>query len=40
MISEAKHKATRWTGLKILTPKQKMLQKLLIVLVELKAVNN
>ena len=39
MVSEAKLKATIWTGLKILTPKQ-MLQKLPIALAQVKAGNN
>ena len=39
MISEAKHKATKGTGIKILTPKQ-MLQKLPIALGQVKAGNN
>ena len=38
-VSEAKHKTTKGTGLKILTPKQ-MLQKLLIALAQVKAGNN
>ena len=37
--TEAKHKTTKGTGLKILTPKQ-MLQKLLIALAQVKAGNN
>ena len=39
MVSEAKNKATKGTGLKILTPKQ-MLQRLPIVLAQVKAGNN
>ena len=39
MVSEAKRKATKGTGLKILTPKQ-MLQRLLIALAQVKAGNN
>ena len=39
MISEAKYKATKGTGIKILTPKQ-MLQKLPIALAQVKAGNN
>ena len=39
MMSEAKVKATRGTGLKILTPKQ-MLQRLRIALAQVKAGNN
>ena len=39
MVSEAKNKATKETGLKILTPKQ-MLQKLPIALAQAKAGNN
>ena len=39
MISEAKLKTTKGTGLKILTPKQ-MLQRLPIVLAQVKAGNN
>ena len=39
MVSEAKLKATKETGLKILTPKQ-MLQILPIALAEVKAGNN
>ena len=39
MIFEAKNKATKWTGLKILTPKQ-MLQRLPITLTQVKAGNN
>ena len=39
MITEAKNKATKGTGLKILTPKQ-MLQILPIVLAQVKAGNN
>ena len=39
MVSEAKIKATKGTGLKILTPKQ-MLIRLPIVLVQVKAGNN
>ena len=39
MVSEAKHKATKRTGLKILTPK-KMIQKLPIAVAQVKAVNN
>ena len=39
MVSEAKHKATKGTGLKILSPK-KMLQKLPIALPQVKADNN
>ena len=39
MVSEAKNKATKGTGLKILTPKQ-MLQRLPIALSEVKAGNN
>ena len=38
MMSEAKYKATKGTGLKILTPKQ-MLQRLPIALAQLKAGN-
>ena len=39
MISEAKKKATKGAGLKILTPKQ-MLQRLPIALTQVKAENN
>ena len=39
MISEVKTKATKGTGLKILTPKQ-MLQRLPIALAQAKAGNN
>ena len=39
MVSEAKHKATKGTGLKILNPKQ-MLQRLPIALTQVKAGNN
>ena len=39
MVSEATNKATKATGLKILTPKQ-MLQRLPIVLAQVKADNN
>ena len=39
MVSEAKLKATKWTGLKILTPKQ-MLQILPIALAQVKAGSN
>ena len=39
MISEAKNKATKGTGLKILTPKQ-MLQRLPAALSQVKADNN
>ena len=39
MVSEAKNKATKGTGLKILTPKQ-MLQRLPIALPQVKAGNN
>ena len=39
MIFEAKNKATKWTGLKILPPKQ-MLQRLPITLTQVKAGNN
>ena len=39
MISEAKTKATKRTGIKILTPKQ-MLQRLPIALAEVKSSNN
>ena len=39
MMSEAKVKATKGTGLKILTPKQ-MLQRLPIALAQVKAGNN
>ena len=39
MMSEAKVKATKRTGFKILTPKQ-MLQRLPIALAQVKAVNN
>ena len=39
MVSEAKHKATKGKGLKILTPKQ-MLQRLPIPLAQVKAGNN
>ena len=38
-VSEAKNKATKGTGLKILTPKQ-MLQRLPISLAQVKAGNN
>ena len=39
MISEAKNKATKETGLEILTPKQ-MLQRLPVALAQVKAGNN
>ena len=39
MMSEAKHRATKGTGLNILTPKQ-MLQRLPIALAQVKASNN
>ena len=39
MMSEAKYRATKGTGLKILTPKQ-MLQRLPIELAQVKAGNN
>ena len=39
MVSEAKNKETKGTGLKILTPKQ-MLQRLLITLAQEKTGNN
>ena len=39
MMSEAKTKATKGTGLKILTPKQ-MLQRLPLALAQVKAGNN
>ena len=39
MMSEAKYRATKGTGLKILTPKQ-MLQRLSIALAQVKAGNN
>ena len=39
MVSEAKHKTTKETGLKILTPKQ-MLQRLPIALAQVNAGNN
>ena len=39
IVSGAKTKATKWTGLKILTPKQ-MLQRLPIALAQVKAGNN
>ena len=39
MVSEAKNKATKETGLKILTPKQ-MLQRLPIAFAQVKARNN
>ena len=39
MVSEAKHEATKRTGLKMLTPRQ-MIQRLPIALVQVKAVNN
>ena len=39
VLSEAKSKATKGAGLKILTPKQ-MLQRLPIALAQIKAVNN
>ena len=39
MMSEAKYKETKETGLKILTPKQ-MLQRLPIALAQVKAGNN
>ena len=39
MVSEAKNKTTKGTGLKILTPKQ-MLQRLPIALAQVKAGNN
>ena len=38
MVSEAKHKAAKGTGLKILTPKQ-MLQRLPIALAQVKVGN-
>ena len=38
MVSEAKHEATKRTGLKMLTPRQ-MIQRLPIALVQVKAVN-
>ena len=39
MMSEAKNKATKWTRLKLLTPKQ-MLQRLPKALAQVKAGNN
>ena len=39
IMSEAKYRATKGTGLKILTPKQ-MLQRLLIALAQVKGGNN
>ena len=39
MMSESKYRATKGTGLKILTPKQ-MLQRLPIALAQVKAGNN
>ena len=39
LVSDAKNKATKGTGLKILTPKQ-MLQRLPIALAQVKAGNN
>ena len=39
MMSEAKHKATKRTGLKILTPKE-MVQRLPIALAQVQAGNN
>ena len=39
MMSEANYKATKGTGLKILTPKQ-MLQRLPIAIAQVKASNN
>ena len=39
MVSEAKNRATKGTGLKILTPRQ-MLQRLPIALAQVKAGNN
>ena len=39
MMSEAKYRATKGTGVKILTPKQ-MLQRLPIALTQVKAGNN
>ena len=39
MMSDAKYRATKGTGLKILTPKQ-ILQRLPIALVQVKAGNN
>ena len=39
MVAEAKHKATKGAGLKILTPKQ-MLQRLPIALAQVKTGNN
>ena len=39
MMSDAKYRATKGTGLKILTPKQ-MLQRLPIALAQVKAGNN
>ena len=39
MVSEAKYKATKGTGLKILTPKQ-ILQRLPITVAQVKAGNN
>ena len=38
MLSETKYRPTKWTGLKILTPKQ-LLQRLPIALAQLKAGN-
>ena len=40
MVSETKNKATKGSGLKILTPKKKMLQRLPIALAQVKADNN
>ena len=39
MVSKAKHKVTKGTGIKILTPKQ-VLQRLPIALVQVKEGNN
>ena len=39
MLSETKYRPTKWTGLKILTPKQ-LLQRLPIALAQVKAGNN
>ena len=39
MVSEAKHEATKRTGLKMLTPRQ-MIQRIPIALAQVKAVNN
>ena len=39
MLSETKYRPTKWTGLKILTPKQ-LLQRLPIALAQEKAGNN